>query len=135
MDILNKYSCEGQMDLFDFIERDSTSFFWDDGINEIVEKLKSIAGIYNLEVGKTEFRIWDHVPHFGYRLWLDVRGTKEQLFDEQFQNDVEEIVDYAKSRNIELTPMWGACWFFKEDDTGRLSFSTLFIDQQRRKRK
>jgi len=109
MDILNKYSCEGQMNLFDFIERDSNYFCWDDGINEIVEKLKNIAGIYNLEVGKTEFRIWDHVPHLGYRLWLDVRGTKEQLFDEQFQNDVEEIVDFAKSKSIELTPMWGAC--------------------------
>lgn len=135
MDILNKYSCEGQMNLFDFIERNSTSFCWDDGINEIVEKLKNIAGIYNLEVGKTEFRIWDHVPHLGYRLWLDVRGTKEQLFDEEFQNDVGEIVNYAKSRSIELTPMWGACWFFRDDDIGRLSFSTLFSDQQRRKRK
>lgn len=135
MDIFNKYSCDGQMNLFDFIERDSTSFCWDDGINEIVEKLKNIAGIYNLEVGKTEFRIWDHVPHLGYRLWLDLRGTKEQLFDEQFQNDIEEIVDFAKSKSIELTPMWGACWFFREDDIGWLSFSTLFIDQQRRKRK
>lgn len=135
MDILNKYSCDGQMNLFDFIERDSTSFCWDDGINKIVEKLKNIAGIYDLEVGKIEFRIWDHVPHLGYRLWLDLRGTKEQLFDEQFQNDIEEMVDYAKGKNIELKPMWGACWFFKEDDIGRLSFSTLFIDQQRRKRK
>lgn len=135
MDILNKYSCDGQMNLFDFIERDSTSFCWDDGINKIVEKLKNIAGIYDLEVGKIEFRIWDHVPHLGYRLWFDVRGTKEQLFDEQFQNEVGEIVDFAKGKNIELKPMWGACWFFKEDDIGRLSFSTLFIDQQRRKRK
>lgn len=135
MDILNKYSCDGQMNLFDFIERDSTSFCWDDGINEIVEKLKNIAGIYNLGVGKTEFRIWDHVPHLGYRLWLDVRGTKEQLFDEEFQNDIGAIVDYAKSKSIELTPMWGACWFFRDDDIGRLSFSTLFIDQQRRKRR
>ena len=135
MDILNKYSCDGQMNLFDFIERDSTSFCWDDGINKIVEKLKNIAGIYDLEVGKIEFRIWDHVPHLGYRLWFDVRGTKEQLFDEQFQNEVGEIVDFAKGKNIELKPMWGACWFFKKDDIGRLSFSTLFIDQQRRKRK
>lgn len=135
MDIFNKYSCDGQMNLFDFIERDSTSFCWDDGINKIVEKLKNIAGIYDLEVGKIEFRIWDHVPHLGYRLWFDVRGTKEQLFDEQFQNEVGEIVDFAKGKNIELKPMWGACWFFKEDDIGRLSFSTLFIDQQRRKRK
>ena len=135
MDILNKYSCDGQMNLFDFIERDSTSFCWDDGINKIVEKLKNIAGIYDLEVGKIEFRIWDHVPHLGYRLWFDVRGTKEQLFDKEFQNDVVEIVDFAKSKSIELTPMWGACWFFREDDIGRLSFSTLFIDQQRRKRK
>ena len=135
MDIFNKYSCDGQMNLFDFIERDSTSFCWDDGINKIVEKLKNIAGIYDLEVGKIEFRIWDHVPHLGYRLWLDVRGTKEQLFDEQFQNEVGEIVEYAKGKSIELTPMWGACWFFKKDDIGRLSFSTLFIDQQRRKRK
>ena len=135
MTVLNKYECEGQMDLFDFIEVKNKSFCWDDDINEIVEKIKDISGNYRLEIGKTEFRIWEHVPHLGYRLWIDVRGTKEQLYDEKFQNDITGIVGYAKSRGIELTPMWGACWFFREGDIGRLSFSTLFIDQQRRKRK
>lgn len=137
MGIFDKYECDGQLDLFDFIERDSNYFCWDDDINEIVSRLKELAESYGLEVGKAEFRIWEHVPHLGYRLWLDVKGTKEELGQEAFQSDVSDLVEYAKNRNVELNPMWGACMFFNnnENEKGQLSFSTLFMDKERRRRR
>ena len=135
--VFDKYECSGQFDLFDFIEKDSKCFCWDDDINEIVKRLKDIASAYDLEVGKAEFKIWEHVPHLGYRLWLDVLGTRTELIQEDFQNDIKELVEYAKSRNVELTPMWGACMFFSKDENekGRLHFTTMFKDKQRQHRK
>ncbi|MBQ6887673.1 MAG: hypothetical protein IJN54_09200 [Lachnospiraceae bacterium] len=137
MRIMDKYNCEGQMELFDFIERESTSFCWDEDINEIVRLLEKLAESYDLEIGKTEFTVWEHVPHLGYRLWFDVKGTKQQLFREDFRSDIRKIVEYAKDRKVELTPMWGACWFFtdNENEKGRLSFSTLFMDKERQRRR
>lgn len=134
---LDRYECAGQINLFDFIENESSDFCWDNDINEIVSKLEKLATTYGLEVGKAEFTVWDHVPHLGYRLWLDIKGTRAELFREDFQNDVRELVTHAKSWNVELTPMWGACMFFNnnEKEKGRLSFTTLFMDKQRRRRK
>lgn len=134
---LSKYECSGQMQLFDYIEKDSNTFCWDDNINEIVGKLEELANTYGMEVGKAEFTVWDHVPHLGYRLWLDILGTKNELFRENFQNDVGKIVVYAKSKNVELTPMWGAVMFFgnSKDEKARLHFTTMFMDKQRQHRK
>ena len=132
---LNKYECEGQMGLFDYIEPDTTTFCWDNDINEISDKLKELSKSYGLEIGKTEFRIWDHVPHLGYRLWLEVRGTREELYAENFQNDITNLAADSKAKNIELTPMWGACMFFRNEEKGSLYFSTMFMDRARQKRK
>lgn len=137
MGILDKYECSGQMQLFDFIERDSRYFCWDDDINEIVKQLKEITGTYGLEIGKAEFEVWSHVPHLGYRLWFDVLGTRTELSQEGFHADVKALVEYAKSKNVELTPMWGACMFFKnnDDEKASLHFTTMFMDKQRQRRR
>lgn len=130
--------CSGQMDLFDYIEADPTdrnNFCWDKDINEIVQDIEKLAVHYNLELGEAEFKVWDHVPNLGYRLWLDVRGTREELKNKIFQSDITKLIAKAKQRNIELTPMWGACMFFTKDENekGRLSFSTLFKDKARQR--
>lgn len=134
---LSKYECDGQMELFDYIEPNTTDFCWDNDINEMVEKLQKLACAYGLEIGKAEFKIWEHVPHLGYRLWVDIKGTRAELRNEKFQKDVGRLVADAKSRNVELTPMWGACMFFTRDENekGRLSLSTLFMDKARQRRK
>lgn len=135
--VFDKYECSGQMDLFDFIENDNKYFCWDEDINEIVKKLNELAGAYDLEVGKAEFRVWDHVPHLGYRLWFDVLVTRTELNQESFQSDINELVDFAKSKNVDLTPMWGACMFFGKDENEKssLHFTTMFMDKQRQRRK
>lgn len=134
---MGKNDCDGQMDLFDFIESDHKVFCWDNDINEIVQAIEKIANTYNLEFGKAEFKVWNHVPHLGYRLWVDIKGTKKELRNEKFQKDVEILVADAKQKNVELTPMWGACMFFGRDENekGRLSFTTMFIDKTRQRRK
>ena len=137
MSSVDTYECSGQMNLFDFIEPNTTSFCWDKDINEILESLKNIAEHYGLEIGEAEFKIWDHVPHLGYRLWVDIKGTREELGNEDFQSDISKLVAEAKQKNVELTPMWGACMFFNKDDKerGRLAFTTMFTDKARQRRK
>ena len=137
MSSLDKYECDGQMDLFDYIDHRQTYFCWDNDINEIVQAIEKIANTYNLELGKAEFKVWDHVPHLGYRLWMDVKGTREELIREDFKADITTLVAEAKRKNIELTPMWGACMFFSKDENekGRLAFTTLFLDKTRQRRK
>ncbi len=135
MSSLNKYECNGQMNLFDYIESNDKSFCWDNDINEILESLQDLSDYYGLEIGKVEFRIWEHVPHLGYRLCVDVRGTREELSRENFRNDIDTLVAEAKQKNVELTPMWGACMFFTKDENekGRLSFTTMFMDKARQR--
>lgn len=135
MSSLNKYECSGQINLFDYIEPEITAFCWDNDINEILESLQDLSNYYGLEIGKAEFRVWEHVPHLGYRLWVDIRGTREELFREDFRKDVTVLVADAKRRSVELTPMWGACMFFTKDENekGRLSFSTMFMDKARQR--
>ncbi len=135
MKSLNKYECSGQMDLFDYIQSNHKSFCWDNDINEILESLQDLSNYYGLEIRKAEFKIWDHVPHLGYRLWVDMRGTRKEFSSEDFRKDVSELVDEAKQKNVELTPMWGACMFFTKDENekGRLSFTTMFMDKARQR--
>ena len=136
---MGRNECDGQMNLFDYIEPEQgkTSFCWDNDISEILNSLHNLASRYGLEFGKAEFKIWDHVPHLGYRLWVDIKGTRTELFNEDFRIDVAKVVADAKKRNVELTPMWGACMFFgrTENEKGRLSFTTMFIDKTRQRRK
>lgn len=139
MSSLDKYECDGQIGLFDYMESDKKTsienFCHDNNINEIVESLTNLADTYKLEIGKTEFKIWDHVPHLGYRLWLEVKGTKEELYAEDFQKDITKLVADSKQKNIELTSMWGACMFFKSEEKGSLYITTMFLDKARQKRK
>ena len=135
MSSLNKYECSGQINLFDYVEPNHKSFCWDEDINEILESLQDLSDYYGLEIRKAEFRIWEHVPHLGYRLWVDMKGNREELFRKDFQNDVTILIEEAKQKNVELTPMWGACMFFTKDENekGRLSFSTMFKDKARQR--
>ena len=137
MSSLDKYECSGQMNLFDYIQSDITTFCCDNDINEILESLQDLSDYYGLEIGKAEFKIWEHVPHLGYRLWVDMRGTRKEFSNEDFRKDVSELVEEAKQKNVELTPMWGACMFFTKDENekGRLSFTTMFMDKARQRKK
>lgn len=128
-----------QLDIFSFIEPQEQSskqdFSWDNDINEIYDRLLKTSKKYRTPIGKAEWSIWSHVPHYGYRLWLDMEITREIMQNESFQDDIDEIVKFAESRKIELSVMWGACFFFENEETANLSFSTCFMDRERRKRK
>ncbi len=128
-----------QLDIFSFLEPQEQSiksgFSWDSDINQIYDKLLKTASKFQIPISKAEWTIWSHVPQYGYRLWLNMEVTREIVQNEDFLNDIEEIIKFAESRKIELTPMWGACSFFKNKETANLSISTCFMDKKRRKRK
>lgn len=121
-----------QLDIFSYLQPQE-KYCFDDDINKIHDRLIEIAGKYGILTGTDEFTIWPHVPQYGYRLWLDMEVTKENLQDNNLMQDIEELVIFSKERNIELSCMTGAVFFFAEEKTARLSFSTTFIDRERRK--
>lgn len=120
-----------QLNIFSFIEQEKYCF--DDDINDIHKKLISLADKYKISISKDEFAIWAHVPQYGFRLWLDMNVTKENLQDDNFRQDIEEIIAFSNKRNIELSCMTGACFFYKGEKTASLPFCTTFKDKKRQK--
>lgn len=122
-----------QLDMFSFLQPSKEKYCFDDDTNEIRERLIEISEKYKAKIKSDEFTIWSHVPQYGYRLWLVMEVTKEILNDENFQKDVENTTKFAEERNIELSCMVGACFFYGGQNIASLPFSTTFMDKERRK--
>lgn len=123
-----------QSDIFSYIQmQEKKKYCFDDDINEIHEKLIEIAGKYNITIYRDEFSIWSHVPQYGYRMALGMKVTREVLRNNDFQKDIDDIVEIAKEKEVELSPMWGAIFFFNEEKMATLSFYSTFIDKKRQK--
>lgn len=129
------YSCSGQMNIFDFIEKpeEGAELIWDEDIRSIKEKLEELAVHFGCTISGVEFRVWDHVPRLGYRLWLDMKIPKDILRLKEFESGIENIVKNARDKEVELTPMWGACIFRGGEDFVKLSFTTMFLNKERQK--
>lgn len=123
-----------QLDIFSLMQQQGEArYCFDDDTNEIHRILIEIADKYGISIGRDEFAIWSHVPQYGYRMALGMKVTRENLGNENFQKDIDDIVEIAKEKEIELSAMWGAVFFFKEDETATLTFYTTFMDNKRRK--
>lgn len=123
-----------QLDIFSLIQQQGESrYCFDDDINEIHRILIEIADKYGISIGRDEFTIWSHVPQYGYRMALGMKVTREDLGNEDFQKDIDDVVEIAKQREVELSPMRGAVFFFKEEKKATLSFYTTFMDKKRQK--
>lgn len=123
-----------QLDIFSLMQQQGeVRYCFDDDINEIHRILIEIADKYGISIGRDEFTIWSHVPQYGYRMALGMEITRKDLTNEGFQKDIDDVVEIAKQREIELSPMWGAIFFFREDEVATLSFYTTFMDKKRRK--
>ncbi len=120
-----------QLDIFSCLGQEDGGRYWDSDINEIHRRLESLAEKNGLSISQDEFTIWPHVPQYGYRLWLTMDVTRGILKDEGFKQDIERLISFAKGRDVELSCMIGACFFFEGEDTASLSFSTMFMDKKR----
>lgn len=135
MGVFDRYKCDGQMNIYDFIEKDASAegMIWDDDVKEVKRSLEQLAEQFGCTVGKTEFKVWAHVPKLGFRLWMDIQIPKEILTTQEFKAEIENIVEAARDREVELTPMWGACIFWGGSDHVNLSFTTMFLDKKRQR--
>lgn len=125
-----------QLNIFSFLEEaPQKAFSWDNDINEIHKRLLGLARKHKLDVGKQEWSIWSHAKEYGYRMSFDIKVTREVMKDEQFLKEIDDIVDFAKTKNIELSPMYGACFFYANKNRANLIFYSDFMDKARRKRK
>lgn len=123
-----------QLDIFSYLQpKEKEKYCFDDDINEIHEKLIDISEKYNITIYRDEFAIWSHVPQYGYRMSLGMKVTREDLRNDDFQKDIDDIVEIAKEKEVELSPMWGAIFFFKEEETANLSIYSTFMDKKRQK--
>lgn len=125
-----------QLNIFSFLEDAPQKVFsWDDDINEIHKRLLDLAIKHELDVEMQEWSIWSHAKEYGYRMSFDIKVTREVMKDEQFLTEIDIIVDFAKTKNVELSPMYGACFFYRNENTTELTFYSTFMDKARRKRK
>ena len=125
-----------QLNIFSFMEDSpKKTFSWDDDINEIHQRLHDLSGKYGLDVSGERWDIWEHAKEYGYRMSFYLKVTREIAKNERFFQDIEGIVKFAKTKNIELSPMYNAVFFFSGENTATLTFYTNFLDKQRRKRK
>ena len=125
-----------QLNIFSFLEEaPQKAFSWDDDINEIHKRLLDLARKHELDVGKQERSIWEHAKEYGYRMSVGIRVTREIMEDERFLIERDNIVDFAKTKNIELSPMYGGVFFYRNENRATLSFYSNFMDKARRKRK
>lgn len=123
-----------QLDIFYYMQqKEKRKYCFDDDINEIHEKLIEIAGKYGISIGRDEFTIWSHVPQYGYRMDFGMKVAREDLRNDDFQKDIDDIVEIAKEKEVELSPMWGAIFFFKGEETATLSIYSTFMDNKRQK--
>jgi hypothetical protein len=125
-----------QLNIFDFLEpKKEKEFSWDKDINKIRKKLCDLASRYGLKITNEDWSVWEHAKEYGYRMSLGIKVTRENVKDETFFEEIESIVDFAKTKNIELAPMYNAIFFFSGENAATLTFYTDFMDKQRRKRK
>lgn len=122
----------GQMSLFELLEpkKEGCLITFDEDINEICRRLSSFAEKHGVGIGKTEFSIWDHVKQYGYRLDYTLIVTKEVLTD-LFFADLQEIVDYAMKKNIQLSPMNSLFWW---NGTASMSVFSTYLDGRKKRR-
>lgn len=127
---------QGQLDIFSFInqreEHEPYVFCWDNDINEIHYRLTNLAAKHRLSIQKTEWEIWEHVPHLGYRMTFAIDIFKND-YTESFLKEMQEIVDFAKGRKVDLHPV--APIFFREDEKGYMLIFSMFEDKERQRRK
>lgn len=122
----------GQMTIDDFL-CENEPFSWDADINKIYEKMNQLAKRYNLKTREAEWSVWDHVPQYGYRMSFTFIVGKCMEQQEDFVEDLNAVCNYAKDKNIELCPMWGAVWWNK-NGTGDLTVYSTFLDKERKRR-
>ena len=132
----SNYSVDGQLSIFDYISNTemrskmSYEFSWDKDINEIHYKLLNLTSKYDMSVTRDEWSVWKHVANLGYRMSITIDIRKEQL-TEEFLKELNDIVDYANSRKVELSPM--SPIFLGEDENGWMHIFSMFLDRERQK--
>ncbi len=128
----DNYECEGQINIFDFIKPDNKNqnFSWDNDINIIYDKICDLAEKFNITIANSEWKVWSHVPQFGYRMSVTLHLKKETLQDD-FWNDLNSIVEYGKQKEIEISPMQP--FFISADRNGCMHIFSTFMDKARRK--
>ena len=122
----------GQMSLFELLTpaKEGCLVTFDEDINEICRRLSSFAEKHGIGIGKTEFSIWDHAKENGYRLDYALIVTKEVL-TELFFADLQEIVNFARTRNIELSPMNSLFWW---KGTAEMYVFSTYLDGRKKRR-
>lgn len=122
----------GQLSLFKLLApaKEGCLVTFDEDINEICRRLTSFAEKHGIEIGKTEFSIQDHAKEYGYRLAYTLNVTKEVLTD-LFFADLQEIVDYAMTKKIELSLM---PMLYRRDKSGSMYVFSTYLDGRKKRR-
>lgn len=129
----SKMSC-GVNPLKEFCKKHVTKYDLckDADINQIVFKLQNICANQRMQLENPKYEIWTHCPSLGYRMSMSAYYGPNTMPIDGIWDRLDEIVNFAKSKNIELsiihTPYFGP----REEITKSLWFSTLYLDNRKK---
>lgn len=104
----------------------------DADIDAIVAQLDRIAQAYKIKTLEARLTTWAHVPKMGRRLTYSWIITREHLNNRRIWQAVGAVVDYAEEHKIDLEPMVGSVFFFKNATEGTLRFYSRFKDARKK---
>ena len=104
----------------------------DKDIDEIVRQLDRIAWMYKIKTLDARLTTWAHVPNMGRRLTYGWIITLEHLANRRIWQAVGEVVEYAEEHKIDLEPMIGSAFFFKNATEATMRFYSHFRDTRKK---
>lgn len=130
---------DGQLTIFDCLQEEESQseplpekWILDSDVNEIYQKIWNLCSQNRFSFGRKYFTLWDHVPNLGWRLWMSTYFGDNTMPFESFWESLENIVSFAKSKNIELSVMQSPC-FGENEKKYCLDFSTMFKDERKKR--
>lgn len=123
-----------QLTIFDLVE--DNGFCWDSDINEIYKMIEGVAEKHGFPISRAEWSIWDHVPYLGYRMAVTLEVKRCELSDSLYE-ELEHIVDFAKERNIDISPIQPYYFDLENDpnEVGAMFIYSMFKDKTRQKKR
>ena len=117
-----------QENIFSQIDK---GFCFDGDINKIVEMLDAIfRGKEMITRIDKEWRVWSHVPQYGYRLSYHVYFDKP--LPDSVMAELDKVKKYGLDRGIEVDPF--GYHFFEIFSSGDMSIYSTFKDKRKRLR-
>lgn len=115
---LDNYFCDGQMDIFDFLGGNTTTFK-NAIIDELHNDLMDLIPEVKERQEKAKYSVWEHVPNLGkrYEIFIDIKSYPSE-------KSLNDLVKKYKEKSLEVSICH--CPSMKDDYVCRWLISTMW---------